>query len=35
VLGIAQDARLKRRLEPELEQARRQCKETGQAARVF
>ena len=35
VLGIAQNPRLKRRLKPELEQARRQCKETGQAARVF
>ena len=35
VLGIAQNARLKRRLAPELEQARRACQRSGQAERVF
>ena len=35
VLGIAQNPRLKRRLAPELEQAREACERTGQAARVF
>ncbi len=35
VLGIAQNARLKRSLAPAMERARQACEQTGQAARVF
>ncbi len=35
VLGIAQNARLKRSLAPAMERARQACERTGQAARVF